>query len=110
MLSMRAVRYGIMTHGPMDLQAFLSTLSRWTGAAAPESPWERVPMPVPARAFGPGSHRPFAEYFEGDSGVPVASIDDIVAWLKDCAYVSDPDLFHEPDVWQHPADFEQRRR
>jgi hypothetical protein len=75
-----------------------------------ESVWERVTMRVPERAFGPGSQQPFAEYFEGKSDVRVGSIDDIVAWLQTCEYVSDLELFHERDVWQHPAAFEQRRR
>jgi hypothetical protein len=76
----------------------------------PESVWERVTVPVPAGAFGPGSQRPFAAYFEGESSVRVESIDDIVAWLQTCEYVSDLELFHERDVWQHPGVFERRRR
>ena len=76
----------------------------------PESVWERVRVRVPERAFGPGSQRPFAAYFEGESSVRVQSIDDIVAWLQSCEYVSDFELFHERDVWQHPAVFERQRR
>jgi len=75
-----------------------------------ESPWERVMMPVPASAFGPGSHQPFAEYFQGESCVRVGSIDDIVAWLQTCEYVTDLELFHERDVWQHPGIFEKLKR
>lgn len=75
-----------------------------------ESAWERVPIRVPARAFGPGSHQSFAEYFEGESSVCVGSIDDIVAWLQTCEYASDLELFHERDVWQHPATFERLKR
>jgi len=67
-------------------------------------------MRVPVSVFGPGSRQPFAEYFRGHTGVQVRSIDDIVAFLQTCQYVSDEELFHAPDVWQHPADFEQRRR
>ena len=67
-------------------------------------------MRVPARAFGPGSQQPFAEYFSGQSEVRVGSIDDIVAWLQTCEYVSDLELFHERDVWQHPGAFERLRR
>jgi transglutaminase-like putative cysteine protease len=76
----------------------------------PESAWERVPMVVPAGAFGPGSHKPFAAYFDGTSSVSVQSIEDIVAWLQSCEYVSDVDLFHERDLWQHPTTFETLRR
>ena len=42
--------------------------------------------------------------------VPVQSIDDIVAWLQSCEYVTDLDLFHERDFWQHPGTFERLRR
>ena len=68
-----------------------------------ESAWERVTMRVPASAFGPGSQRPFAEYFEGESSVRVGSIDGIVAWLQTCEYVTDLELFHKRDVWLHPG-------
>ena len=76
----------------------------------PESPWDRVPMDIPATAFGPGSHTPFARYFDGESRVHVTSIDDIVAWLGTCEYVSDSEQFHEPDVWQQPCAFERRQQ
>jgi hypothetical protein len=75
-----------------------------------ESAWERVTMSVPERAFGPGSQQPFAEYFEGASCVRVGSIDDIVAWLQTCEYVSDLEQFQQRDFWQHPAAFESLRR
>jgi hypothetical protein len=67
-------------------------------------------MPVPASAFGPGSQQPWAEYFKGESGVRVASIDDIVAWLQTCEYVTDLELFQKRDFWQHPGIFEKLRR
>jgi len=75
-----------------------------------DSPWRRVPVEVPATAFGPGSRSHFSRYFEGTSRVPARSIDDIVAWLRGCEYVSDIDQFHEADLWQQPCDFEQRQR
>jgi hypothetical protein len=75
-----------------------------------DSPWRRVPMDVPATAFGPGSRWQFSRYFEGTSCVPARSIDDIVAWLRACEYVSDIEQFQEPDVWQQPCDFERRQR
>lgn len=77
---------------------------------APDSPWERVPMEVPAAAFGPGSRWQFRHYFEGQSAVRVTSIDDLVEWLGTCEYVSDTDQFHERDVWQEPCTFERLRR
>jgi hypothetical protein len=67
-------------------------------------------MDVPATAFGPGSRRQFVHYFEGDSLVSVNSIDDIIAWLQACEYVSDIEQFHERDVWQQPSEFERLRR
>jgi hypothetical protein len=78
--------------------------------AGHESAWDRVAMQVPEYAFGPGCDHPFAAYFEGESVVHVHSVDDIVAWLQTCEYVSDLELFHKPDVWQHPGSFEARRR
>ena len=75
-----------------------------------ESAWDRLAIPVPASVFGPGSNRPFAEYFQGASDVPVQSIDDIVAWLQTCEFVTDLEQFHERDVWQHPRSFETLRR
>jgi hypothetical protein len=75
-----------------------------------ESEWERLTMRVPERAFGPGSRQPFASYFKGASSVTVGSVEDIVAWLQTCEYVSDLELFQQRDFWQHPGDFEQRRR
>jgi hypothetical protein len=75
-----------------------------------ESAWQRLAMPVPPGAFGPGSERPFAQYFEGESSVHVASVEDIVAWLYTCEYFSDVELFQKRDVWQHPGAFERSRR
>lgn len=78
--------------------------------AGRESAWEPVAIRVPPTVFGPGSRQPFADYFNGSSSVSVRSIDDIVAWLQTCEYVTDVELFHERDVWQHPTTFERRRR
>jgi Bacterial transglutaminase-like cysteine proteinase BTLCP len=75
-----------------------------------ESAWDRLAIRVPPKVFGPGSRQPFAEYFQGVSSVRVQSIDDIVAWLQTCEYVTDFELFHERDVWQHPGSFETLRR
>jgi hypothetical protein len=97
----------------------LSPLAHWLrsayltvahGLGSPDSAWERVPMAVPPNAFGPGSRSEFPRYFEGESRVPVESIDDIVEWLGTCEYVSDTEQFHEGDVWQEPCAFERRQR
>jgi hypothetical protein len=94
-----------------SIRRFLSRVREFAAhLVGRESAWERIAMPVPAEAFGPGSLQPFAEYFEDESGVRVGSLDDIVAWLSTCEYVSDIELFHEPDVWQLPGAFETRRR
>ena len=60
--------------------------------------------------FGAGSRRPFAHYLNGDSRVRVHSIDDICRWLQQCQYVSDSDQFKQRDVWQHPGEFETRKK
>jgi len=89
------------------LSPFLRLAARLAGG---ESAWERLTIRVPPSVFGPGSQQPFAKYFEGPSSVPVRSIDDIVAWLQTCEYITDVELFHKPDVWQHPGTFETLRR
>jgi hypothetical protein len=90
------------------LQAAFFSLAHGFGAA--ESAWERVPMDVPAAAFGLGSRCQFPQYFQGESTVEVTSIDDMVEWLRTCEYVSDTEQFHEADVWQEPCAFERRQR
>ena len=75
-----------------------------------EDPWERSSATLPARAFGRGSVRDFRWYFERESGVPVASIDEVCDWLLGCTYVSDRELFNESDFWQHPRTFERLRQ
>jgi Bacterial transglutaminase-like cysteine proteinase BTLCP len=90
------------------LRIGLSRVSWWFRRR--ESPWERVIMPVPPGAFGPGSDRDFGDYFDGRSLVPITSVDDIVEWLQTCEYVTDADQFNERDRWQHPECFEQVHR
>jgi hypothetical protein len=88
----------------------LFTYGRLSARLGPsESPWERVEVDVPPLAFGPGSDHGFAYYLEGQSAVPVDSIEAMVEWLLGCEYASDPDVFHQRDVWQHPIAFESRR-
>ena len=36
-------------------------------------------------------------------------LDDVFAWLAECRYETDTNLFHESDYWQHPRTFEQLR-
>lgn len=75
-----------------------------------KDPWERLPYEAPLAMFGDGARHGFDWVFEGESGVAVTSVDDVVAWLGECRYESDASLFHESDYWQHPATFEQLRR
>jgi hypothetical protein len=89
------------------LSSFVRFASRLAGR---ESAWDHVAMRVPASVFGPGSRQAFDKYFEGKSGVRVGTIDDIISWLQTCEYVTDLELFREPDVWQHPALFEKMKR
>ena len=89
------------------LRRLLSTLVRLPGG--PKSSWKRLSLPVPIGAFGPGSRREFAHYFEGESDVRVESIDEIVEWLLACQYMTDATQFNERDLWQHPIAFEQLR-
>jgi predicted transglutaminase-like cysteine proteinase len=93
---------------------FRRILSRFARVASTlhlaESPWHRVAVTVPAKAFGPGSRRHFSHYLDGESSVRIATIDEMVAWLLDCQYVRDVDLFKEGDLWQHPTAFEALRR
>ena len=76
----------------------------------PEDPWERFAYNVPLHAYGTGSQHDFAWYFEGESCVEVTSLGEIQDWLLGCEYIRDPELFHEPDFWQHPRTFERLRQ
>ena len=85
----------------------LRVVARWSEG---DDPWERFSYRVPVSAFGRGSYRPFKWYFEGESQVQVANLDDVCAWLLDCEYIHDDVLFNEPDFWQHPRTFENLRK
>lgn len=76
----------------------------------PGNDWEEVPVRAPAWRFGRGSRNGFSWYFEGESAVSVQSVDEVVAWLTACEYVSDKELFQEDDFWQHPRTLERLRR
>lgn len=40
--------------------------------------------------------RDFNSYFEGESAIPVATLEDVRHWLADCEYESDPHLSRTP--------------
>jgi hypothetical protein len=89
----------------------LRPLLRWAARFSRDTdPWERFPHEMRLETFGRGSWRPFPWYFEGDSAVEVASIQELCDWLLECEYVSDPDLFNDEDFWQHPRTFERLRQ
>ena len=75
-----------------------------------EDPWEQTGNYVPVHAFGQGSQRNFEWYLQGDSQVVVGSVQEVCTWLLNCHYKGDPELFHEPDFWQHPKTFEHLRQ
>jgi hypothetical protein len=86
-------------------------LLKWSARSWQKSdPWERLAYASRPEAFGSGSIHPFPWYFEGESAVDAKSLDDICAWLMECTYVRDPELFNEPDFWQHPRTFERLRQ
>jgi hypothetical protein len=74
-----------------------------------DDPWERLPNAPPLVAYGSGARLDFAKYLVGDSLVPVASLEDVQAWLLECRYEHDDVLFGETDFWQHPSTFERLR-
>lgn len=49
--------------------------------AAVDDPWARVDYQPSLRLYGSGITANFADYLEGASAVPVATIDDITQWL-----------------------------
>lgn len=73
-------------------------------------PWQRLSDEAPLAMFGEGARHGFDWVFEGESTIPVRSLDDMLDWLADCHYESDASLFRESDYWQHPHTFEQLRR
>ncbi len=89
----------------------LEPLRRWlVRSTGTTDPWERLGFTVPAHTLGRGSIHEFAWYLEGESSVAVGNVDEVCAWLLECEYVRDPELFHEDDFWQHPATFERLRQ
>ena len=76
-----------------------------------KDPWEpATSFLIRHDRFGAGSRRPFSWYLEDESTVVAKDVTAICDWLTGCQYVRDPDLFREPDYWQHPLTFEQLRK
>ncbi len=72
-------------------------------------PWQRFRFKVPLPLYGAGSVHDFDWYLEGQCLETFDSLTELTSWLCRCTYARDPDLFHEPDFWQHPVTFEQLR-
>ena len=94
------------------LRPLLLPLHRWwIRRVTVEDPWEPVTsLFIRPSLFGSGSTKPFKWYLEGASTVQVSSVDELTRWLAACQYTSDPELFNEPDFWQHPRTFEHLRK
>jgi hypothetical protein len=75
-----------------------------------DDPWERLDARVGLQYYGSGARHDFDWYFDGPTAVIVHNLDDVTDWLLGCTYCRDPDLFREPDFWQHPRTFEELRK
>ena len=75
-----------------------------------EDAWEAIEHDLPLAYFGSGAVNEFDWYLQGESDVVVETLADVQAWLAECAYARDQDLFQVPDFWQHPRTFEQLRK
>lgn len=76
----------------------------------PRDPWARLEVRPPVHAFGPGARQDFAWYFQGESGVAVNELEEMLAWLGTCEYTTDHEAYQVSDFWQHPRTFELMRR
>ncbi len=103
---------GAVARVARSVVARVRRLTRRSAPPAPATtdPWRATPQRVPLERFGAGARREFSWYFEGESLVRVDRIDELCAWLLECEYVRDPELFNERDFWQHPRTFEHLRK
>lgn len=97
------------------LRSLLRSISRrallWATSALPvQDAWQKQEHRVAAKWFGPGCIHDWPWFFEGESTVPVRSLDDVCQWLSGCEYAHDKALFNEADFWQHPITFETTRK
>ncbi len=65
--------------------------------------WVRQAEDVPLSEFGEGAADGFERFVDFESIVPVRSLSDAEAWLRDCTFE------HDADGWMHPVDFEAWR-
>lgn len=95
---------------PAVVRRLLQRVRGLGGRAAEEDPWARLDVSPRIALYGAGARHDVGWYFEGESAVPVSSLDELRSWLAGCEYATDADLFQEPDFWQHPRTFERLRR
>lgn len=103
-------RNATMNRKPRTLRPMRTLYRLLLRTVSVDDPWARYEHDVPLHLYGAGARRDFAWYFEGESAVAVATVDEVCAWLQACEYTRDPDLFFESDFWQHPCTFEQLRK
>lgn len=75
-----------------------------------KNPWTRFQCDVPLQHFGKGAPNCITPYLQGNSNVTVHTITEIRDWISNCTYSKDIELFGQSDYWQHPLEFERRRR
>lgn len=75
-----------------------------------DDPWGRWPQAVPHHIFASGSVNDFGWYLKEPSTVTIDSIEHVCDWLLACEFVTDEEQFGKADYWQHPTEFEKRRR
>jgi hypothetical protein len=95
---------------PTVVRRLLQRVRRLAGRASASDPWTRLDVAPRLALYGAGARHDVGWYFEGESAVAVASLDEQRAWVAGCEYATDDDLFQEPDFWQHPRTFERLRR
>src|SRR5262245_8607739 len=75
----------------------------------PMDPWERMRFPFPNRYLSPQIVTGFRIYFAGASSLSIKTLNELCEWLLGCRYVDRQDVFENPELWQHPLQFERRR-
>lgn len=76
-----------------------------------EGSWDEYEgIEISPKSFGAGSVHPFEWYLTGPSSVSIGTVAEICRWLSHCTFVPDIDEFGIADHWQHPSEFEERRR
>jgi hypothetical protein len=72
--------------------------------------FQRKAASIPYHRFGKGSQYNFEWYLGRESTVKVKTLRDVCEWLMGCTYIIDHKMFDHSDLWQHPVDFEAKRK